>query len=91
MTKATETAFFFVALIAVYAALWFGFIPVGEKIRAEIVPLLPFWLLVSFGSYSLGTLGWDILSFNDKPEKYAELKEQIKLAKADLKSKGVSV
>lgn len=75
MTKATETALFFVVLVTLYAALWFGVIPVGETIHTEILPLLPFWSLVAFGSYSLGTLGWDILSFNDKPQKYKELKQ----------------
>jgi hypothetical protein len=34
---------------------------------------LPWWLLVSLGSYSLASLGWGIWSFRDCPEAYAEL------------------
>jgi hypothetical protein len=34
---------------------------------------LPWWVLVSFGSYSLGSLGLGLWSFRDCPEAYAEL------------------
>lgn len=75
MTKATQTATLLVLLLSVYVALYTGVIPTSAKVQAEIVPLLPLWGLVAFGAFSLGTLGWDVLTFNDKPEKYKELLE----------------
>lgn len=89
MTKATETYTFLGALAAIWIALLLGIIPVSPIVRSEIVPLLPFWALVSFGAYALGTLGYDVLTFNDKPEKYRELMQQIETAKVDLKAKHV--
>jgi dolichyl-phosphate mannosyltransferase polypeptide 3 len=34
---------------------------------------IPWWLLVSFGSYSLWSLGWGLYTFKDCPEAYTEL------------------
>ncbi|KZV89625.1 hypothetical protein EXIGLDRAFT_695432 [Exidia glandulosa HHB12029] len=34
---------------------------------------LPWWTLVSFGSYALWTLGWAMLSIRECPEAYDEL------------------
>lgn len=52
---------------------------------------LPFWALVSFGAWVLFRLGWGMLTFRDTPEAYKELMEEIKIAQADLRAKGVSV
>jgi dolichyl-phosphate mannosyltransferase polypeptide 3 len=52
---------------------------------------LPFWALVSFGSYLLFKLGWGVFTFNDVPEAHKELLGQIKQARAELRSKGVDV
>jgi dolichyl-phosphate mannosyltransferase polypeptide 3 len=34
---------------------------------------IPWWLLVSFGSYALSCLGWGLFTFRDCPEAYTEL------------------
>jgi len=34
---------------------------------------IPWWLLVSFGSYALWCLGWGLFTFRDCPEAYTEL------------------
>ena len=34
---------------------------------------LPWWVLVSFGSYSLASLGWGLWTFRDCPDAYTEL------------------
>lgn len=52
---------------------------------------LPFWVLVSFGSYLLFKLGWGVLTFNDVPDAHKELLREIDLARVDLKSKGIDV
>ena len=52
---------------------------------------LPFWVLVSFGSYMLFNLGLGIYSINDVPEAYDELKKEIEMARTDLRTRGVDV
>jgi hypothetical protein len=73
---------------------------------------IPWWLLVSFGSYSLWSLGWGLFTFRDCSEAYEELMtvsrdlycserfvaganeallQEISMAKADLRAKGVAV
>jgi dolichyl-phosphate mannosyltransferase polypeptide 3 len=59
--------------------------------RSHITLQLPFWALVSFGAYLLGKLGYGVYTFKDQPEAHEELLEQIKLAKADLSKRGVTV
>lgn len=91
MTKATETAAFSAILFSVWLALYVGVIPLPAVVRDQIVYVLPAWALVTLGAYSLGTLGYDVYSIKDKPKKYAELMEQIKEAKADLKANGLDL
>jgi len=52
---------------------------------------LPFWALVSFGSYLLFRLGYGVMTFNDVPDAYKELMGQIETAKKELKAKGVTI
>lgn len=52
---------------------------------------LPFWTLVSFGSYLLGKLGWGVLTFNDVPDAHKELMGEIDLARKELRKKGIDV
>lgn len=91
MTKATEAAVFFIFITSIYIGLWAGVFPVGEKIKHDILPYLPFWGLVSFGSYALATLGWGVYTFKDKEAKYKELLVQIDEAKEFYKSKGIKL
>ncbi|PRT53370.1 Dolichol-phosphate mannosyltransferase subunit 3 [Wickerhamiella sorbophila] len=91
MTKATQALVFFIALHVVWFLILTGHIPTSPRFQEEVAPLLPWWSMVAFGSYALGTLGYDLLTFKDKPKKYAELMQQIEEAKADLKTKGITV
>ena len=34
---------------------------------------LPLWALVTFGAYSLGSVGYSLLTFRDCPDAHAEL------------------
>ena len=52
---------------------------------------LPFWALVSFGSYLLFKLGWGVLTFNDVPNAHKELLGEIEVAREELRRKGVDV
>jgi len=91
MTRATQTISLFVALVSAYLALFFQYVPLPPKIQAQVIPVLPFWALVSFGAYLLFKLGWGVLTFNDVPEAYKELMAQIDEAKSDLRTKGVTI
>jgi len=94
MTRAQR--FLVVASISslVYALIAFSVIPfplLPKDVSDELVPVLPWWLLVSFGAYSLASLGWGLLTFRDCPDAYYELMAEISVAKNDLRAKGVSV
>ncbi|KAL1923132.1 uncharacterized protein VTP21DRAFT_9508 [Calcarisporiella thermophila] len=91
MTRATEALTFFGTVFVVYFALVFNIIPHPKLIHDEILPYLPWWSLVTFGAYSLGTLGLHVMTFSDCPEAYQELMEEIRAAKDDLRVHGVSV
>ncbi|KAJ7037373.1 dolichol-phosphate mannosyltransferase subunit 3 [Mycena alexandri] len=88
-----------VALISTFfTALWmlvfFEFLSVpglDEAAVTQIWPLIPWWLLVSFGSYSLWSLGWGLFTFRDCPEAYEELMLEISQAKDDLKTRGLNL
>ncbi|ORZ18914.1 dolichol-phosphate mannosyltransferase subunit 3 [Absidia repens] len=91
MTRATEAFKTLGAATVIYFILFFGLIPLPDVIQNKIVPVFPWWVLMSFGSYSLGYLGWHVLTFSDCPEAYSELMEEIQLAKTDLTSKGLQL
>jgi len=76
---------------SLYLALFLQLIPLPSVISEEIIPVLPLWALVSFGSYLLFKLGYGVFTFNDVPEAHAELMKEIDLARADLRTKGVEV
>lgn len=91
MTKATQTAAWLGISGILWLLLWTGAVPTSDFVQHDIVPVLPWWSLVTFGAYALGTLGYDVLTFNDKPEKYQELMQQVKQARRELQAEGVSV
>lgn len=57
----------------------------------EIAWPMPVYLLVSFGCFSLATVGYRVATFNDCEEAARELQEQIKEAKEDLRKKGLKL
>ncbi|ODQ47124.1 hypothetical protein PICMEDRAFT_31359 [Pichia membranifaciens NRRL Y-2026] len=91
MTKAYETTVYALAISAIYFALWVGVFPTPAVFQNEVLPVVPWWALVSFGCYTLFSLGYGVYTLQDKKDKYVELTEQIKEAKTFLKAKGVDV
>lgn len=61
---------------------------VASQVR-EVVHILPMYALITFGAYSLGTIGLNLMSVRDCPDAAKELDEQIKEAKKDLMKKGI--
>ncbi|KAI8061627.1 dolichol-phosphate mannosyltransferase subunit 3 [Gongronella butleri] len=91
MTRATETYTVLAIATVIYLALFFELVPLSETLQQKIVPVFPWWVLMSFGSYSLGYLGWHVMTFSDCPEAHQELMQEIQQAKTDLTSKGVTL
>ncbi|KAG1738005.1 dolichol-phosphate mannosyltransferase subunit 3, partial [Suillus lakei] len=93
-------------LISIYLLVLFEVLSIplmAAGVAQEILPVIPWWLLVSFGSYSLWSLGWGVFTFRDCPEAYHELLQdlcangrlsdmhEINEAKNDLRSRAVTV
>jgi len=91
MTRAQQTISFGLLVSSLYLALYLQLIPLPSLISEQILPVLPFWALVSFGAYLLFKLGFGIFTFNDVPEAHAELMKEIDTARADLRTLGVDV
>ncbi|CAI6340017.1 unnamed protein product [Periconia digitata] len=91
MTRAQQTISIALLLSSLYIAVFMQIVSLPEKIHTEIVPVLPFWALVSFGAYLLFKLGWGVFTFNDVPDAHAEILAQIKEARTELRAKGVDV
>ncbi|KAF1987357.1 dolichol phosphate mannosyltransferas-like protein subunit 3 [Aulographum hederae CBS 113979] len=91
MTRASQTISFALLISSLYLACFLGLIPFSSKIQDEVIPVLPFWAIVSFGAYLLFKLGYGVFTFNDVPEAHKELMEQISRARTELKAKGVDV
>ncbi|KAI8628512.1 dolichol-phosphate mannosyltransferase subunit 3 [Xylariaceae sp. FL1651] len=91
MTRAQQTISIGLLITSLYLALYLQLVPLPELVQTEIVPVLPFWALVSFGAYLLFRLGWNVMTFHDVPEAHKELMAEIELAKQDLRGLGVDV
>ncbi|EON64870.1 hypothetical protein W97_04104 [Coniosporium apollinis CBS 100218] len=91
MTRAQQTISIGLLISSLYLACFLGLIPFPAKIQEEVIPVLPFWALVSFGAYLLFKLGYGVFTFNDVPEAHKELMAQIDQARMELKGMGVDV
>ncbi|KDN46147.1 dolichol-phosphate mannosyltransferase subunit 3 [Tilletiaria anomala UBC 951] len=94
MTRAKNFAGRVAALTVLYTLLLLDIIPtplINDKAKKEILPTLPWWALISTGSYLLSQLGWGLYHFSDTPKAYEELMVDIKEAKDFLRGRGVDV
>ncbi|KAG2101779.1 dolichol-phosphate mannosyltransferase subunit 3 [Suillus cothurnatus] len=94
MTRLHQVSIYSSILISIYLLVLFEVLPIpliDASVAQEILPVIPWWLLVTFGSYSLWSLGWGVFAFRDCPEAYQELLQEINEAKNDLRSRGVTV
>ncbi|RKP23634.1 dolichol-phosphate mannosyltransferase subunit 3 [Syncephalis pseudoplumigaleata] len=87
MTKASETLTGLVLGLSLWASLFYAKLPVDQAIQAQIVPCLPLVALVWFGAYSLGSVGWSLMTFPECSGAYEELMDEIAQAKAELRGK----
>ncbi|WVF66618.1 hypothetical protein IAT40_001358 [Kwoniella sp. CBS 6097] len=94
MTKGTRFLTLAIPAVLLYILALFQILPVplfSEEIVKQILPVLPFWLLVTFGSYSLSSLGMGLVKFHDCPEAYESLLSEISQARDELRNHGVAV
>ncbi|OJD39782.1 dolichyl-phosphate mannosyltransferase polypeptide 3 [Diplodia corticola] len=91
MTRAQQTISLGLLLSSLYLALYLGLVPLAPRIQEELIPVLPFWVLVSFGAYLLFKLGLGVFTFNDVPEAHKELMLEIEQARNELSAQGVDV
>ena len=52
-----------------------------------LLPVLPWALLVAFGAYALGSIGWALVTFKECPEAKSELLKEIDMARKELSAK----
>ncbi|KIY50991.1 dolichol-phosphate mannosyltransferase subunit 3 [Fistulina hepatica ATCC 64428] len=94
MTRAQRAAVATALCTSIYVLAFFEVVSVPfleDSISQQILPVLPWWLLVAFGSYTLMSIGWALFTFRDSPDAYNELLIEITEAKNDLRTKGVDV
>ncbi|CAF9915713.1 MAG: hypothetical protein ALECFALPRED_010309 [Alectoria fallacina] len=91
MTRAQQTISLALLASSLYLACFLHIIPLTEIVQDEVIPVFPFWALVSFGSYLLFKLGWGVFTFNDVPEAHKELMGEIDMARVELKRNGIDV
>ncbi|XP_037119449.1 dolichol-phosphate mannosyltransferase subunit 3 isoform X1 [Syngnathus acus] len=92
MTKLME--WLFGASVVLSAWVLVAFDPLNLSVPhtyREVAWPMPLYLLVSFGCYSLATVGYRVATFNDCQEAAQELQVQIKEAKEDLRKKGLKM
>ncbi|KAH0826122.1 dolichol-phosphate mannosyltransferase subunit 3-domain-containing protein [Lanmaoa asiatica] len=76
MTRAHRVAIYTSAFLLIYLLAFFAILPIPflePDTIAQLLPVIPWWLLVSFGAYSLASLGWGLFTFQDCPDAYHEL------------------
>ncbi|KXT03068.1 hypothetical protein AC579_2655 [Pseudocercospora musae] len=91
MTRAQQQLSLGLLIASIYTICILGLLPFPSNIQDEIIPVLPFWTLITLGAYLLAKLGYRVLTFNDVPEAHQELMGQIDQARKELRAKGVTV
>lgn len=82
----------YISVLAALVALWVGLVvyvqQTGYEKWSKIVYALPLYGLVCLGSFCIGKLGIDLLTFHDYPHEIGALEKNIEAAKADLVKRG---
>jgi len=79
------------ALAAVWVSLVSGAVDSSSWLSPaafSVVQTLPLWALVSFGAFSLASIGWALLRFRDCPQAAKELEGDIATARKRLEQRG---
>ncbi len=85
-SRAKEFSLRFLIASAIYIIMFA--LPQNNIYMAEIHPVLPFWVLMSLGSYALFMVGKDVHSIRDCPQAHTELMGDIQSCKEELAKHG---
>ncbi|KAH8921779.1 dolichol-phosphate mannosyltransferase subunit 3, partial [Atractiella rhizophila] len=93
MTRFNRLLTYFFSATALWTLFYFDFLPLplDDDVKYYFLQVLPFWLLISFGCWCLWQLGMGVYSFGECEQDYRDLLLEIKMAKDDLRTKGISV
>ncbi|RSH80474.1 uncharacterized protein EHS24_009054 [Apiotrichum porosum] len=94
MSKGTRFVTIAIPAVVAYLLMLINVLPVpfvSAETADQILPVIPWWLLVAFGAFSLTSLGLGLLRFHDTPEAYESLLAEIAQAKNELRDQGVEV
>jgi hypothetical protein len=83
----------FLGLGVAFLAVWYAALSSTSTTDDDLTTLLivyaPVWAIVFLGSYAVATIAIGLTNFRDCPEASAEIEEQVKEAKAEMKKRGV--
>jgi len=89
MTRLTEILFPVAVIGTIWASLVFEIIPIALPIVWwNVLIALPAYLLITFGCYSLATVGYNVYCIRSDDGATQALKLDIEEAQSDLKKKG---
>lgn len=86
-TKLEEWLFAIGLCVSIWLGILLGLVPLPDSCY-YIALGFPVYIVVGFGVYSLVVIVYRVATFTDCPEAAAELEQQIKEAREDLKRKG---
>lgn len=76
-----------------FVGVWWAVLartPEDGSMHTMLVPL-PVYLIIVFGCYSLATVGYRVITFNDCEAAAKELQEEIAQARKELSAKGIKM
>ncbi|PVV00290.1 hypothetical protein BB560_005334 [Smittium megazygosporum] len=93
MTRAQRIIGTFVLSSTVWLFLVLDIIPIPLPtfLTSNILPILPFYLLISFGSYALCNIGYNLMTFRECPDEYYKLMSEISESKQFLLANGIKL
>jgi len=77
----------FLAIAAVLVSLWVAALKLHPN--SVLVLFAPLWMICALGVYAVGTIAVGVWTFRDTPEASAEIEEQVKEAKREMKKRGI--
>ena len=79
----------FLEAVLFFLSVWYAALYLKD--HGPLVAYAPIWAILLLGLYALGTIGLGLLNFKDCPEAAAEIEQQVKEAKVEMKKRGVNV